>query len=235
VASADRRCHVLFPDENTPSKDEPDMKALRAIKENDLILFQGDSITNAFRSDENESDLGRGYALMTAGWLGALYPEMGVRFFNRGVSGNTVKDLKTRWKNDCLDLKPNLVSILIGINDTARRFRGAPIPAEEFEATYRDILAGTCEELGANIILCEPFLLPVNNHYPAWREELDPKIEVVRKLATDFDAVLVPLDELFAQACTRQKPEYWSWDGVHVHPSGHAIIARAWLSAVEAL
>jgi acyl-CoA thioesterase-1 len=212
------------------------MKTSPDFREKDLILFQGDSITNAFRSDEDPNDLGRGYALMAAGRLGSLLPEKRLRFLNRGVSGNTVHDLQARWKEDCLDLKPDWVSILIGINDTARRLKSdQPIPAQEFGATYREILTTTRDTLEARLILCEPFLLPLNDDYPAWREELDPKVEVVRKLAREFNAVLVPLDGVFAQACARQSPNYWSWDGVHLHPTGHAVAAQAWLKAVGAL
>lgn len=206
------------------------------FEKNALVLFQGDSITNAFRSDEDPNDLGRGYALMVGGWLGSLFPEKQLRFLNRGVSGNTVKDLLARWEQDCLDLKPTWVSILIGINDTARHFRSdRPISPQEFEDTYREILSTTRDALQARLVLCEPFLLPFHDDYPAWRKELNPKIEVVRGLAREFGAVLVPLDGLFSQACTRQSPDYWSWDGVHLRPAGHAIVARAWLRAVGAL
>lgn len=91
----------------------------RLIKQGDTVLFQGDSITDAGRDRSNGADLGRGYALMAAGWFNALFPEVGAKFLNRGISGNRVKDLQARWQQDCVDLQPDWVSIYIGINDCA--------------------------------------------------------------------------------------------------------------------
>jgi lysophospholipase L1-like esterase len=206
------------------------------IKNNSLVLFQGDSITDAGRSRENDNDLGRGYAMMTTAWFSALYPEKQVRFINRGISGNRVKDLKARWQKDCIDLKPDWVSILIGINDTWRRYdSNDPTSVEDFETNYRDILNQIKRKLDAGIILCEPFVLPVPEDRLKWREDLDPKIGVVRKLAQEFRAFLVPLDTLFAQAAERREPSFWAPDGVHPSPAGHALISQAWLETIRAL
>lgn len=203
------------------------------IERDAVVLFQGDSITHAFRDEHDPDDLGRGYAFMAAGRLGSEFPELNLRFINRGICGNTVRDLAARWREDCLDLRPAWVSILVGVNDTWRRFdQNRLTTAEEFEESYRRILAETRDVLGARLILCEPFLLPHGDHSEAWREDLDPKIEVVGRLAREFGAIHIPLDDLFAEACGRREPDYWSWDGVHVRPSGHGIIARAWLESV---
>ena len=129
---------------------------------NPLILFRGDSITDAGRNREDPWNLGFGYALMAAAWFKALFPEINGAFLNRGVSGDRVVDLKARWKEDCLDLKPDLVSIMIGINDCWRRYdSNIPMPVEKFEANYREILRQTKEALGAEIDLGEPFVSPV--------------------------------------------------------------------------
>ncbi|WP_409345227.1 SGNH/GDSL hydrolase family protein [Paenibacillus sp. MBLB4367] len=203
------------------------------LTKGDIVLFQGDSITDAGRIKENGADLGRGYALMTAGLYGSRHPENGVAFLNRGISGNRVKDLQGRWQEDCIDLKPTIVSIYIGINDTWRRYdRNDPTSAESYEAGYRELLTRTKEELGAKIVLIEPFVLPVPEDRRTWREDLDPKITVVRELAREFGALLVPLDGLFAQASMHEKPAFWAPDGVHPSPAGHALIAKAWLQAV---
>lgn len=200
---------------------------------NPLILFQGDSITDAGRNREEPENLGAGYALMIAGWFKALYPEINSAFLNRGISGDRVTDLKARWKEDCLDLKPDLVSIMIGINDCWRRYdSNVPMPVEIFEANYREILVQTKNSLTAEIVLCEPFLLPVLEGQEEWREDLDPKIQVVRKLAREFNTILIPYDGIFAQATTGQKPAYWLSDGVHPTEAGHALIAREWLKTV---
>lgn len=204
------------------------------LADGELVLFQGDSITDADRARFLPDDLGRGYAQMAAGWFGARYPERRVRFLNRGVGGDRVADLLARWDDDCLALRPDALSILIGINDTWRAFdSGNPISTGAFEQSYRDLLSRTREALPqTRIILMEPFALPVPPVTDAWRVDLDPKIQVVRRLALAYDCQLVALDGLFAQATTRREPAFWASDGVHPTPAGHALIAQAWLRAV---
>ncbi|WP_127585677.1 SGNH/GDSL hydrolase family protein [Paenibacillus koleovorans] len=204
------------------------------LQTNDVVLFQGDSITDCGRDRENAGNLGRGYALMTAGLFGYKYPEKKVTFLNRGISGNRVVNLQERWQADCIDLKPTWVSIYIGINDTWRRYdRNDPTSTEQFEAGYRDILDRTQAELDAKLVLIEPFVLPHPADRREWRVDLDPKITVVRELAREYGARLVPLDGLFAAASMRAESSYWAPDGVHPSPAGHALIAEAWLKAVE--
>jgi lysophospholipase L1-like esterase len=203
------------------------------IGANDIVLFQGDSITDAGRDRDNLQSLGRGYANLVASWYGALYPEQGVQFLNRGVSGDRVRDLEVRWDQDCLELQPTVLSIMIGINDCWRRFsRNDPTSTEEYATGYTRLLTRVRRETSARLILMEPFLVPVNPDLKAWREDLDPKIQAVRELARDFDALYVPLDGLFAQASTRQKPSYWAPDGVHPSSGGHGLIAQAWLRTI---
>jgi len=203
------------------------------LEKHSVVLLQGDSITDAGRSRTDDNDLGGGYAGMVAAWVSAAWPEQHVRFVNRGISGNRAKDLRARWQSDCLDLRPDLVSIMIGINDTWRHYdSNDPTSAEAFETSCRSILKDVRGKLDAQIVLCEPFLLPVPPDRAAWRVDLDPKIAVVRKLAREFEATLVPLDGIFAQASTRREPAFWAPDGVHPTPAGHALIAQAWLRAV---
>lgn len=205
------------------------------LSNGEVVLFIGDSITDVSRNRENPNDLGRGYAMMAAGLFGSAYPDMGVTFYNRGISGNRVKDLQSRWQEDCLDLKPTLVSIYIGVNDCWRRYdRDDPTSLESFAQGYRDLLVQTKEQLGAKLVIVEPFVLPVPEDRKQWREDLDPKIQAVRELAREFNALLVPLDGLFAQASTRADSAYWAPDGVHPSPAGHALIAKAWLETVGA-
>jgi acyl-CoA thioesterase I len=172
--------------------------------------------------------------MLIAATLTALYPEKNITFLNRGISGNRVVDLENRWDNDCIDLKPNVVSILIGINDTWRRYdSNDPTSSEDFENTYRNILTKVKEDTTAKIIMMEPFLLPVADGQEAWREDLDPKIHVVRKLAREFNAILIPLDGIFAQASTRRNCKVWTEDGVHPSQSGHALIAKSWIGVLD--
>lgn len=204
------------------------------IKNNSIVLFQGDSITDAGRSRTNDDEMGKGYPHMIAAFFSAKYPEKNVKFINRGISGNRVKDLQARWKEDCIDLKPDWASILIGINDCWRRYdRNDPTTAEDYEKGYRDILTRTIAETNARLILCEPFVLPVPEDRKKWREDLDPKIQVVRQLAREFNAIYIPLDGIFAAACTKREPAFWAADGVHPTSAGHALIATEWLKTIE--
>lgn len=203
------------------------------LGQGDRVLFQGDSVTDAGRAYDQWHDLGRGYPLFISGMFAALYPNVDVEFLNRGISGNRTKDLKVRWTEDCIDIAPTVVSILIGINDCWRRYdRKDPTSVEDFRDNYRSILDRTRSELEAKIILCEPFVLPTPPDRHEWREDLDPKIQVVRDLAREYDALLVPLDGIFAQASTYRDCEVWAADGVHPSPQGHGLIARSWLEAV---
>lgn len=205
------------------------------IEHNATVLFQGDSITDAQRNRNNPSDLGSGYANLAASLFGYRYPEKQVTFINRGVSGDRTIQLEKRWDEDCLALKPTWVSIFVGINDTWRRYdENNPISREDFKNRYRKLIATTKERLNANIILVEPFVLPVNDGQKQWREDLDPKIQTVRELAGEFRTLYVPLDGLFAEASARTGPEYWAPDGVHPSPAGNALIAEAWLRAIKA-
>ncbi|NMB00554.1 MAG: SGNH/GDSL hydrolase family protein [Firmicutes bacterium] len=203
------------------------------IEAHDLVLFQGDSITDTKRDRQTDS-LGTGYAYIAASIFSSIHPELQVRFLNRGISGNRVKDLEQRWDEDCLNLKPNVLSILIGINDCWKRFsQNDPTSTESYRDGYERILTRVKESSPATkLIILEPFLVPAKEEQKAWREDLDPKIQAVRELAREFGATYVPLDGLFAAACAQADPIYWAPDGVHPSPAGHGLIARAWLEAV---
>ncbi|HHT68719.1 MAG TPA: SGNH/GDSL hydrolase family protein [Firmicutes bacterium] len=202
------------------------------IKAGDRVLFQGDSITDTHR-DRVADTLGTGYAYIVASLFSSLYPEKKVHFVNRGISGNQIHDLEARWDEDCLDLKPDVLSIMIGINDCWRRYsRNLHTTTESFRDSYQRLLTRTRENLkDTKLILLDPFVVPALPGQEAWREDLDPKIQVVRDLAREFGAVYVPLDGLFGAACARREPAYWAPDGVHPSPAGHGLIARAWLDA----
>jgi len=197
------------------------------------ILFQGDSITDAGRDREDATGLGNGYSMMAASRMQALHPDLALTFVNKGLSGNRAADLAARWQKDCLDLKPDWVSILIGINDCWRRYdSNDPTPVEVFEKHYRNILERTrCQGIG--IIICEPFVLPCPPDRETWREDLDPKIQVARKLAREFGARFVPFDGIFASHAVLQPPGFWAPDGVHPSAAGHALMADSWINAIS--
>jgi acyl-CoA thioesterase I len=199
-----------------------------SLTDNSTVLFQGDSITDAERKNNHNESLGDGYAMMTAAWLSALYPEYHLKFINRGINGNRVSDLRYRWKKDCLDLKPNLVAILIGVNDLRLPFWKSATSTEKFKVDYANILEQT-RRIKCKIVLLEPFLAYAKDNF---LKELNKKIEVVRELSREFDAKLIPLNDIFTKACNRRTSTFWSLDGVHPTLPGHALIAQSWIKGV---
>ncbi|HOU09765.1 MAG TPA: SGNH/GDSL hydrolase family protein [Clostridiales bacterium] len=201
--------------------------------ENDaVILFQGDSITDCGRSRLRNNGLGSGYVRMIAGALKKAAPDAGIRVLNRGISGNRAIDLVERWQKDCIDLQPDYLSILIGVNDTWRAFDSNDYTADvTFKARCRTILEETLKKTQAKIILLSPFLLDVNEKVTKMREDLSGKQRAVGELAQEYAAKWLDLDAVFAQACTTAPPTEFSLDGVHPTAKGHALIAAEWLKA----
>ncbi len=207
------------------------------IKENSTILFQGDSITDAGRTYDIQiegcvtpCELGTGYPSKVKQFLDTFFKEKNITVLNRGISGNRTIDLKNRWDEDCIDLKPDYLSILIGVNDTWRRYdRNDITSVEEYEANFRCILKRAKDELNCEIVILEPFIIPTDSSKDCWYEDLVWKIQVARKLAREFNATFIPLDGAFASKCVEMEPSYWSLDGVHPTDAGHSFIARLWL------
>jgi acyl-CoA thioesterase I len=204
-----------------------------ALSRGNSILFIGDSITDCGRRAGQVGPMGRGYPLLVSSRLAAKFPELELSFCNKGISGDRIRDVAARWKRDAVALRPSIVSILAGVNDTWRRFdSGEETSAGEFEAAFRSIIEATRRETSAALVLCEPFVLPCGLVTGVWREDLDPKIAVVRGLAREFGAALVPLDEIFTAAASKAPCEYWAEDGVHPTYAGHGLVAQAWLRHV---
>ena len=198
------------------------------------ILFTGDSVTDCGRSASGSINcLGHGYPIFIAALLGADMPELELTFLNTGVSGNRIRDLRARWQADVIDHKPDIVSILIGINDVWRRYDSdSATPADLFERDYRFLLEKTRRDLpGVQIVMMEPFLLSIPEDRRMWREDLDVKIQMVRSLAAEFADAFIPLDGIFAAAACRREKSFWAPDGVHPAAPGHALIAENWIEA----
>jgi lysophospholipase L1-like esterase len=195
------------------------------------ILFYGDSITDAGRNRDDLDSYGAGYVNLIAAGLLSRFPGWNLKVTNKGISGNRVFDLEERLEADVLALKPNIVSIMIGINDTWRRYdSGVVSEAAEFQASYERIILTLSEELQARIVICEPFLLPVPEDRKTWREDLDPRITAIRELAWKYNLPYLPLDGIFAAAATEAQAAYWLPDGVHPSLAGHGLIADKWLN-----
>ncbi|MGG6313468.1 SGNH/GDSL hydrolase family protein [Paenibacillus macerans] len=204
------------------------------------VLFQGDSITDGNRDRGNDLNhiLGHGYAYIIAAKLGNEYAHLRPAFINRGVSGDRASDLYARWNEDAISLKPDVISLLIGVNDAWRQMAGEPSGAtDRFERAYRHLLEETREVLpDAKLVLCEPFIL--NTGAPAlkwaeWERLMNRYQNAVRRLAEAFGAVHVPLQDAFEAAAQRTDAAYWLWDGVHPTAAGHDLLAERWLEVVE--
>ncbi len=207
------------------------------FKENDLILFTGDSITDGTRNREcrfeDPAALGAGYVSILAGKLGYEQAGLNLGFRNTGISGDRSCDLLARWDADCIDIQPDWLSILVGVNNTWRRYdANDPTPDETFESECRQLLERVKGGTAAKLVLCSPFLLHVNENIARMREDLDPKIGILRQLAGEHGAAWVDFDAAFSAACDRKPPAYWAFDGVHPTIAGHALMARTWLEAI---
>jgi lysophospholipase L1-like esterase len=202
------------------------------LSDKSVVLFQGDSITDCGRVRADGNNLGDGYPARAAGLWQNLFPGSPLKFLNRGVSGDRAKNLLERYDADFKALRPDVVSILIGVNDTWRRYdSNDPTSTEKFEENYRALLIKLKKDLpSAAIVIIEPFLLNSDPAKAVWREDLDPKIQAARGLAKEFADVFIPMDGIFAALAVKGiKEADMSADGVHPTPQGHGIIAAEWL------
>ena len=207
-----------------------------------VILFQGDSITDAWRSRDSDDCPGFGYPAMVMGHLGAVEPYR-YKFYNRGISGNRIVDLYARIKADFINLKPDYLSILIGINDVWHECMCKNgVDAAKFEMVYGLLIEELMRELpGLKIMLLEPFVLPgsstrSNDDHPGrweyFRTETDLRRAAVKRLAERYALTFVPLQDMFDTANNNSPVDgYWLVDGVHPTSAGHELIKRAWLEA----
>ena len=203
-----------------------------------IIVFQGDSVTDAGRNrDQTEPNrgLGPGYPLLVAARLLAERPHDGLKFYNRGISGNRVVDLYARWKIDTLNYKPDLISILIGVNDTWHEYmRQNGVEVERYAQVYRMLLGWTLEVLpDVKLVLIEPFILPGSAPGPEWFAEMEARRAVVRELAEEYRTGFVAAQEILSAAAEETNPEYYLADGVHPTAAGHQLIADAWIREVK--
>jgi lysophospholipase L1-like esterase len=213
------------------------------IPDKAVILFQGDSITDAGRDRKEESPntagaLGHGYALLASSEMLAEFPGRSITCYNRGIGGDKVFQLADRWKRDCIDLQPDILSILVGVNDFWHtldfNYRG---DAGTYEKDYRALLKRTREALPeATLIIGEPFALEGGTAITnAWYPDFPKYREACRRIADDFDAAFIPYQSIFDRASTQVPAAYWSGDGVHPTLAGNQLMANAWLETLKRL
>ncbi len=211
------------------------------IGEGNVVLFQGDSITDAGRDRKREDTandvraLGGGYVHFIAAHLLAERADANLRIYNRGISGHKVFQLAERWDKDCLALKPNVVSILIGVNDIWHKLNGQyDGTIEIYEKDYRALLERTRRELpGVKLVICEPFVLRCGAVNEKWFPEFDGFRAAAKRVAADFGTVFVPFQSAFDEATKKAPPAHWAGDGVHPTMAGACLMARTWLAAVS--
>jgi len=208
--------------------------------EGDVVLFQGDSITDAGRSKDHELpnnpwSFGVGYANHIASWLLEKMPEMDLSIYNRGISGNKVYQLADRWEKDCLDLEPDVLSILIGVNDYWHfrngEYKGTP---EIYENDFRKLLSRTRDTLpDIKLLICQPFILTGTSAVDdSWLEPFSAYQHAAKMISDEFGAIWVPFQEAFDRAIELAPPEYWAADGVHPSMAGARLMAGTWLEAL---
>lgn len=192
------------------------------------ILFQGDSVTDCQRVYDNPKDLGQGYVVYTVEAIKSAFPGMDIEFLNRGISGNRTENLLARVDADLIDLQPDIVTILIGINDTWHKYMiDLETTVEYFRANYETVLKRIKSETKAKIVILEPFLL-YNMGKDEMRGDLNEKIDVVRQLAMKYADAFINLDGMFVEENIKGTPNnVLSPDGVHPDEAGKKVIADA--------
>jgi lysophospholipase L1-like esterase len=214
--------------------------AYRLTDKNNVILFQGDSITDSGRDKRNQSNahnsraLGNGYVLLAASELLDKYCRARPKIYNRGISGNKVFQLAERWDTDCVNLKPDIVSILVGVNDywhiSKHGYKGT---VETYERDYRALIKHTRDALPeVTLVICEPFVLRCGEVDEKWFPAFDGYRAAAKKVAAECEAIFVPYQSVFDKAAKNAPADYWAADGVHPTLAGAHLMAKAWLKTV---
>ncbi len=209
-----------------------------------LILFQGDSITDAARNREDITNTGIGYATMVKGEMGALYPGK-YSFINKGISGDRSVDVYARIKSDIINLKPDYMSLLVGVNDVWHELGGKcnGISEEKYEKICGMLIEEIKEALPEiKIMILEPFVLQgiktvaTEEEPERWNMfniEVAKRAAAAKRIAAKYNLPFVPLQEKFKEACRNAESSYWLYDGVHPTAMGHNLIMKEWLKAFE--
>ncbi|MDH3584951.1 MAG: SGNH/GDSL hydrolase family protein [Phycisphaerae bacterium] len=210
------------------------------VRPDSVILLQGDSITDAGRDKRRPGAndpraLGAGYAGMIATRLLGKFSGHALKCYNRGISGNKVPDLDRRWQTDCIDLKPDVLSILIGVNDIWHKLNGRyPGTVKDYEDGFAALLARTTKALPkTTIVICEPFVLRCGAVGDKWFPEFDQRRAAAKRVAGSAGVIWVPFQSMFDDALSdKTPPNYWAGDGVHPTMAGHALMAETWMDTV---
>ncbi len=211
------------------------MEETLQLAQNQTIVFIGDSITDAGRTEKPYSPYGFGYVHFTANYLLAKYPELNLRIINTGISGNTIGNLKNRWDKDCLNFKPDIISIMIGINDLWRKHTNQldqAADAKEYEVTFERLLLNAKQKKNCQLMLCEPFMFCDNPADPM-RKGLNAYIEAIHRIAEQFNATVVQIQKQIDEKIKQITSYKWSDDMVHPFVWAHFWISQQWIQAAK--
>lgn len=199
------------------------------------ILFQGDSVTDAGRDRSQFSDMGFGYPKYASAMLEDAFPDIDFAFVNLGISGNRTEDLVARMQSDFIEIQPDIVSILIGINDVWHHyaFSCTYTSSEAFEQNYTTLLEEIKQKTNAKIMIIQPFLIDVPDKQNL-KAELAEKQEIIARLAEQYADVYLPMHEIFEADKAEDKTVYAA-DGVHPTEDGACLIAQKYLEAISPL
>lgn len=196
------------------------------------IVFFGDSITDCDRDRGDEKSLGNGYVKVLADKLRPIYPDMDIELYNKGVSGNEVCDLLARVQRDVIDLQPDAVVIMIGINNTIHQYKyGKELNFKQFERDLTQLVTAL-KEAGIVVIFLEPFLLPAPDKR-RMRPVFDRELEIIRRVCVDKCDEFVAYDEMFNGLCESHSYTIYSEDGVHPTFKGSNLIANTSIKAIR--
>ena len=207
------------------------------IADGQTVVFIGDSITDSARCG-GAKPLGDGYVRQIAQLIAARYPERRIAYHNKGIGGQTIVDLCSRWGDDVVAMDPDWLSVLVGVNDIHRQFNADQfdVSPDRFREHYRACLQRTAEETESRIILMDPFYISVEAHPDSQRtlilNQIAEYIAVVRELADEFDTLHVAMHDVFQRQLQYNPPDLFAADAMHPNVAGQAVIAEAWLSAV---
>jgi len=219
---------------------QPKVKKITLDKDN-VILFQGDSITDWGRDKNNNNPndfdaLGHGYPLLAASRLVKDHPNKNLQVYNRGISGNKVFQLADRWDADCINLKPNVLSILVGVNDYWHTLtNGYTGTIETYRSDYTKLLDRTKQALpDVKLIIGEPFAVKgVRAVDDKWYPAFDGFRQAAKEMADQYDAIFIPYQSIYDKAIESAPGSYWTSDGVHPSLAGAELMAHAWLETVR--
>jgi len=231
---------ISFPDIISAAMPPAKVKAFKLSKDQ-TILFQGDSITDSGRNKEDTGfntarNLGSGYPMLAGAALLNKFEGLNLKIYNKGISGNKVFQLAERWDKDCLELKPDVLSILIGVNDIWHKLNGNYNGTIEiYRNDYTALLERTMKALpNVKLIICEPFAVKgVKAVNESWYPEFFGYQKAAKDIAKKAGAIFIPFQNVFDEAQKRAPGSYWTGDGVHPTLAGAQLMAKAWLKALE--